>query len=161
MALLLQQLDPSATYVAPALVHQQEHGGSVAHRLLHDMAHMNEQRIESSRAASVAAGSAAPAIGAASADSAAKPKPKRRAARQAAGPAAAARKPKVVARKATADQASAQKRSSADMNNENTRKCFRVHLANGTSNGFNYSSEEDKEAARQSEHALAASHNAQ
>ena len=157
MALLPQQFltTPSATSVAVVLVDQQENGDSVADRLLRDMAEMTEQRA-SARAASVAAGPAAPATGAASARSAAKQKRKRGAARQAAGPATAAaapaaatRKPRVAGPKPAADKAPAKKRSSVAMSHEGTRKCFRVRLANGTSSGFNYSSEEDKEAARE------------
>ena len=181
--------DPSATSVAVVLVDQQEqeNGDSVADRLLRDMAEMTQQRAIA-RAASVAAGPAAPATDAASSHSAAKQTRKRGAAHQAARPAAAAdapaaatrkprvaapkhaagpaaaaaapaaatRKPRVAGPKPAAAKAQAKKRASASICHEATRKCFRVRLANGTSSGFSYSSEGDKEAAREQANAFAA-----
>ena len=161
--------DHPATSVALVPADQRESGGSVTDRLLHDMAAMNDQRITSNRIATLAAASAAaPTTGAApaaaapgpqrgaprtaAATAAGAPEKKRRAPRTAAAPAATAAAPAAAARQpsrvaAPAGKTIAKKRPS--VNHESTRKTFRVRLADGTSKGFLYSSEEDKEAARQ------------
>ena len=171
--------DHPATFVALAPAGQPEIGGSVTDRLLHDMSAMNDQRIASNRAASLAAApaapelergapgtAAAPAVAAAAlaapatgAQASMRTAPGTAAAPAAttAAPAAAARRPNRVAE--PAGKAIARKRPSAavTVNHEGTRKTYRVRLPDGTSKGFQYSSEENKEQARQKALAFAAS----
>ena len=167
--------DHPATPVALVPAGQPEIGDSVTDRLLNDMSAMNNQRIASNRAASLAAAAAdepaaqelqrgAPGTAAAPAVAAAAlaaPATGAQASRPTTPGTAAARRPDRVAE--PAGKAIARKRPAAAVavNHEGTRKTYRVRLPDGTSKGFLYSSEENREQAREKALALAASCGAQ